>query len=1422
MKVSDCLKTVIIFVSLWLCSLVSDNSASAEDITGSIGVSAVTGSAITYYVGGNGASDTNDGISSMTPFATLDKAVSEISYDRGNIIVQSDLLVYRPVVIYGDVSIISDGNTHKISRDTKYYSYGQYGSNDIWSMFIICGKLTLGNKDNTDMTQSLVFQAYNDPYLYADGPLETIYIDTSGEANLYNGVTLDGNNRGAAIYNKGKFNMYGGIISNNVGPYAGGIYNCMNGSCTMSGGTILDNETKGSMIDGVIYGSGGIFNTGYSTFVMIGGSIYNNTGYSSSGIYNGTNCTFNMTGGTLGINYTAHYANGIFNDTGANFIIGQDANILPEDEIWLVEGSTITVNSKLKTPNLWVIIISAKFNTTTRTFNENYTPGTQIITEGAGYDLSTDEINSIFMIPTNDYNINGQGKIAKGIKSAWVSLPNGTEYTYTGSAITPLVKIVAGTKTLLQGTDYTVSYNGNSSVGLHSINITGIGSYDGNIITNYIIKPAVVTSIITTVADVTTSAENCYNINQLTNLIHTSSVEVKFDGGSGVSSVNWKLTEGTYNYQGGNYTFTGTLMDSNNILSGGLMLTTHIYVTPVLAKVNVFNDITVPIGTNKIATAIDLGESILPTSGSYNQSGSYESGYPNAGTVTYTIDWGNKTLNTTNNKVTTTFVGTVTYANYPIWLTIPENVIVSRTVGVTGKIIVNIICDIGGKTYDGKPVITGTPSNKQGYAGEYEILYVSNDGKGYSSKIAPKNAGDYKCIISVTDDLTSYTGSKEIYFSIFKKNITIIADNKTIILNDPLPFFTYHYEEGKGLITGETLIVEPTLSALSAETGKVSDYSIENEGADAGENYTILLVDGVLSVKAPTIYSITTSAGPNGKISPDGMQSVLHNTDKTFVFTPNANYAVSSVTIDGVNIGSVATYTFHNVTTNHSVSVIFVTAPAAPVIPPLSGGGGGAPSGGGGGAPVGGAVTPSVSPTPTVTPNKTDIKSTSGKISLIGSDGAASVSIKKDEQKGSLNITFELTEDEILTQKNQNGSQDQPQDITILINSEQLLEQIENENIKEINFTITIPKDLQNNKNVGDINSVLGEELLAAAKEDGKNITVSISNEEGKEQYAWTFTGSNLAKSNQDIEDVNLSLDVEAINNTEMKELLSASDSKGKDGSKQSKGLVINFSHHGDLPSQANVRIFVGNQEGIRAGDNVILYYYNSETNKLDSLPYSSGYTVDADGYVTVQILHCSNYVLLTESPDYSVVTAIIDQIIVSVTEKTLYLGGTTGDTTDYIITLPSTLEWVSAKNKASSSAVGAVNITFTSDNPKVAVVDNLGHITAKSIGTCTISTKVILYNGKTKIYKTNITVKEPYISISKSKKTMKVGDTFLFAVHIDGFKNENIKWSTSKKSIIEINSKTGKATAVSSGVDYIVAKVGNKKIKVKVVVSQK
>jgi hypothetical protein len=76
---------------------------------------------------------------------------------------------------------------------------------------------------------------------------------------------------------------------------------------------------------------------------------------------------------------------------------------------------------------------------------------------------------------------------------------------------------------------------------------------------------------------------------------------------------------------------------------------------------------------------------------------------------------------------------------------------------------------------------------------------------------------------------------------------------------------------------------------------------------------------------APTIYTITASAGSHGTISPSGSISVSSGAGQSFSFAPNSGYKVAAVTVDGQSVGAVSSYTFSKVTQNHSISVSFST-----------------------------------------------------------------------------------------------------------------------------------------------------------------------------------------------------------------------------------------------------------------------------------------------------------------------------------------------------------------------------------------------------------------------------------------------------------------------------------------------------------------
>lgn len=79
-----------------------------------------------------------------------------------------------------------------------------------------------------------------------------------------------------------------------------------------------------------------------------------------------------------------------------------------------------------------------------------------------------------------------------------------------------------------------------------------------------------------------------------------------------------------------------------------------------------------------------------------------------------------------------------------------------------------------------------------------------------------------------------------------------------------------------------------------------------------------------------TYHTIRAISGLNGSISPSGWTSVRHGWDQTFTITPDKGYAVAKVLVDGKSVGSVKSYTFKNVAKDHTIEVVFMKANGNP------------------------------------------------------------------------------------------------------------------------------------------------------------------------------------------------------------------------------------------------------------------------------------------------------------------------------------------------------------------------------------------------------------------------------------------------------------------------------------------------------------
>ena len=72
-------------------------------------------------------------------------------------------------------------------------------------------------------------------------------------------------------------------------------------------------------------------------------------------------------------------------------------------------------------------------------------------------------------------------------------------------------------------------------------------------------------------------------------------------------------------------------------------------------------------------------------------------------------------------------------------------------------------------------------------------------------------------------------------------------------------------------------------------------------------------------------YTIRAEAGEGGTIAPSGNVRVTRGSDRTFTIRADEGYQIQSVVVDGKNVGAVATYTFEDVRSGHTIEASFTT-----------------------------------------------------------------------------------------------------------------------------------------------------------------------------------------------------------------------------------------------------------------------------------------------------------------------------------------------------------------------------------------------------------------------------------------------------------------------------------------------------------------
>ena len=170
-------------------------------------------------------------------------------------------------------------------------------------------------------------------------------------------------------------------------------------------------------------------------------------------------------------------------------------------------------------------------------------------------------------------------------------------------------------------------------------------------------------------------------------------------------------------------------------------------------------------------------------------------------------------------------------------------------------------------------------------------------------------------------------------------------------------------------------------------------------------------------------------------------------------------------------------------------------------------------------------------------------------------------------------------------------------------------------------------------------------------------------------------------------------------------------------------------------------------------------------------------------------------YTVRISSDDYADVSVqlVYGTIVFKEKSGTLYIGGS---------------------KQLEVSGENCKDITYASDNTKVAIVDANGKVTAKAAGTAVITAKCGNYKATCKI-----TVKKPSVKASASAKTVYVGKTSQIKVTKTGLTGK-VTYTSSNKAIAAV-SKNGKVTAKKAGTATITVKCGSYKVTCKITVKK-
>ena len=161
---------------------------------------------------------------------------------------------------------------------------------------------------------------------------------------------------------------------------------------------------------------------------------------------------------------------------------------------------------------------------------------------------------------------------------------------------------------------------------------------------------------------------------------------------------------------------------------------------------------------------------------------------------------------------------------------------------------------------------------------------------------------------------------------------TNVQASHTIAASFSLATYTILASAGSGgsIAPSDTVLVNcganQTFTITPDSCYVVADVLVDGSSVGPVTSYTFTNVQASHTIAASfslATYTILASAGSGGAIAPSDTVLVNCGANQTFTITADSCYVVADVLVDGSSVGPVTSYTFTNVTANHTIAASF-------------------------------------------------------------------------------------------------------------------------------------------------------------------------------------------------------------------------------------------------------------------------------------------------------------------------------------------------------------------------------------------------------------------------------------------------------------------------------------------------------------------